>query len=127
MHLPGLVSPSEIPDWIRAMDVVVHPSYREGLPRAVVQGMLSARPVVCYDLDGAPEVCIPEDTGILVAPGDLQGLATAVDRLRTDPGLVERLGRAGRERCRIAFDHHTMVRDLEALYNDVLEGREAGS
>ena len=127
VHLPGLVSPSEIPDWIRAMDVVVHPSYREGLPRAVVQGMLSARPVVCYDLDGAPEVCIPEDTGILVAPGDLQGLATAVDRLRTDPGLVERLGRSGRERCRIAFDHHTMVRDLEALYNDVLEGREAGS
>ena len=127
VHAPGLVAPSEIPGWIRAMDVVIHPSYREGLPRAIVQGMLSARPVVSYALDGAPEVCIPEETGILVNPGDLEGLATAVDRLRTDPGLGERFGQAGRERCRITFDHRAMVRDLEALYTDVLEGREAGS
>ena len=127
VHAPGLVDPSEIPGWIRAMDVLVHPSYREGLPRAVVQGLLSARPVISYALDGAPEVCIPDETGILVAPGDLRGLATAVDRLRTDPGLAERFGRAGRERCRVAFDHRTMVEDLEALYTDVLEGGEAGS
>ena len=127
VHVPGLVDPSEIPEWIRAMDVLVHPSYREGLPRAIVQGLLSARPVISYALDGAPEVCIPEETGILVNPGDLEGLATAVDRLRTDPGLGERFGRTGRERCRIAFDHRTMVRDLERLYTDVLEGRKAGS
>lgn len=127
VHAPGLVDPSEIAGWIRAMDVVVHPSYREGLPRAVVQGLLSARPVVTYDLDGGPEVCIPEETGILVTPGDLDALGTAIDRLRTDPGLGERLGRAGRERCRIAFDHRTMVRDLDALYREVLEGREQAS
>ena len=124
VHAPGLVAPETIPGWIRAMDVVVHPSYREGLPRAVVQGLLSARPVITYALDGAPEVCIDEETGILVQPGDIAGLADAVVRIKEDPEFGRRLGSAGRERCRVDFDHHTMVRELDDLYRRILEGRE---
>jgi len=123
VHTPGLVAPTEIPGWIRTMNVVAHPSYREGLPRAVVQGLLSARPVVAYDLDGAPEVCIDGETGFLVKPGDLAGLRTSVERLREDPELAARMGRAGRERCRIDFDHRTMVQELDDLYGRILEGR----
>jgi len=123
VHAPGLVPPDAIPGWIRAMDVVAHPSYREGLPRAVAQGLLSARPVVTYALDGAPEVCIDGETGLLVAPGDRAGLRDAVLRLRRDPEVGAAFGRAGRARCRTAFDHRTMVRDLDDLYRRVLEGR----
>jgi glycosyltransferase involved in cell wall biosynthesis len=124
VHTPGLVAPETIPGWIKAMDVVAHPSYREGLPRAVVQGLLSARPVVTYALDGAPEVCIDGETGFLVAPGDRAGLRDAVLRLRHDADRGAALGRAGRDRCRTAFDHRTMVRDLEDLYRRVLDRRE---
>ena len=124
VHTPGLVAPETIPGWIRAMDVVAHPSYREGLPRAVVQGLLSGRPVVAHALDGAPEVCIDGETGFLVEPGNHDALREAILRLRRDPGLGERLGEAGRTRCREAFDHRTMVRELDALYRRVLEGRE---
>lgn len=124
VHTPGLVAPETIPGWIRAMDVVAHASYREGLPRAVVQGLLSARPVVAYALDGAPEVCITDETGILVEPGDRSGLRHAILRLRRHPELGEAFGRAGRDRCREAFDHRTMVRDLDDLYRRVLDGRE---
>ncbi len=126
VHTPGLVAPETIPGWIKAMDVVAHPSYREGLPRAVVQGLLSARPVVTYALDGAPEVCIDGETGFLVAPGDRAGLRDAVLRLRHDADRGAALGRAGRDRCRTAFDHRTMVRDLENLYRRVLDRREVG-
>ncbi len=124
VHTPGLVAPETIPGWIRAMDVVAHPSYREGLPRAVVQGLLSARPVVTYTLDGAPEVCIEGETGFLVTPGDHDTLRDAVLRLRQDPDLGATLGRAGRDRCRSAFDHRTMVRELDDLYRRVLDQRE---
>ncbi len=121
VHTPGLVPPERIPEWIRAMDVLAHPSYREGLPRAVVQGLLSAKPVVAHDLDGAPEVCIDDVTGLLVRPGDHHGLAAAIDRFRSDPGLGLRLGAAGRELVRVPFDHRSMVRELEMVYRGVLD------
>ncbi|MCP4837092.1 MAG: glycosyltransferase family 4 protein [Phycisphaera sp.] len=121
VHFSGLVDPGDIPSWIRTMDVVAHPSYREGLPRAVVQGMLSGRPVISYALDGAPEVCIDDVTGILVQPGDLVGLRTAVGRLREDSTLRHRLGDEGRRRCRTAFDWRTMVHELQSLYENLLD------
>ena len=121
VHFAGLVPPDTIPGWIRAMDVVVHPSYREGLPRAVVQGLLSSRPVVSYDLDGAPEVCVDEVTGLLVAPGDLDGLRTALVRLHSDPELRRTLGEAGRSRCRVDFDWRAMVDQLDRLYRNLVE------
>jgi glycosyltransferase involved in cell wall biosynthesis len=121
VHTPGLVAPETIPDWTRAMNVLVHPSYREGLPRAVVQGLLSARAVVAYDLDGAPECCIPDQTGILVAPGDRDALREAVLTLRADPALCQRLGEEGRRQCQTAFAANTMVENLQQVYDDVLE------
>lgn len=120
VHAPGLVQPETIPAWIRAMNVLVHPSYREGLPRAVVQGLLSNRPVVAYNLDGAPEVCIPEKTGFLVEPGDTTGLRDAVMQLRDDPEQAAALGARGREFCRDAFDWRLMVSELEAIYAEIL-------
>ncbi|RPG19331.1 MAG: glycosyltransferase family 1 protein [Phycisphaera sp. TMED9] len=125
VHTPGLVPPEMIPDWIRAMDVVVHPSYREGLPRAVVQGLLSAKPVVAYALDGAPEVCIDGETGILIQPGDHAALADAIERLRGDAELRTRLGAEGRRRCRGPFDRKTMVRELDEIYRRVIAESEA--
>jgi glycosyltransferase involved in cell wall biosynthesis len=127
VHTPGLVAPETIPGWIRAMDVVAHPSYREGLPRAVVQGLLSARPVVAYALDGAPEVCIDGETGFLVRAGDRDGLRDSILELHHDPARGRAFGLAGRERCRAAFDHRTMVRELDALYRRILDQREVQS
>lgn len=120
VHTPGLVNPETIPRWTRAMDMLVHPSYREGLPRAVVQAMLAAKPTVAYALDGAPEVCIPNETGILVQPGRVDDLREAVLTLRGDERLSQRLGAAGRVRCAEAFATQTMVDALEEVYAEVL-------
>ena len=121
VHTPGLVPPEMIPSWTRAMDVLAHPSYREGLPRAVVQGLLSAKPAIAYDLDGAPEVCIPNKTGVLVQPGDIEGLRAAALLLRDNPTLRRTLGEAGRAQCKHAFAAQTMVDALEDVYAEVLD------
>ena len=77
--MTGLVPPEEIPAQLIAMDTLIHPSYREGLPRTVPQALLAGIPVIVYNVDGAPEVCKPRKTGILIPPGNLDELRAAAN------------------------------------------------
>ncbi len=112
----GLVPPAEVPPLVGIMDIVAHLSLREGLARALPQALAAAKPIVAYDCDGAGEVCLDNQTGFLVRPGDLAGLRERLDRLAADPALRERLGRQGREFVRERFAVEKMVDDLFALY-----------
>ena len=112
----GLVAPSDVPSLVGIMDLLVHLSLREGLPRALPQALAAARPVVAYDADGAKEVCLENDTGFLVAPGDLPGLSERLLRLAQDPTLRQRLGCRGRQFVQERFGVQRMVDDLYQLY-----------
>jgi glycosyltransferase involved in cell wall biosynthesis len=122
----GLVPPSEIPSWMGILDVVVHLSRREGLPRALPQALAAGKPVVAYACDGAPEVCRPGETGFLVAPGDLAGLRESLARLLEDAALRHRLGAQGRAWVTQHFDVAKMVDALHALYLRLLRRCEGG-
>ncbi|HUI08452.1 MAG TPA: glycosyltransferase family 4 protein [Verrucomicrobiae bacterium] len=112
----GLVPPHEIPRYVASMDVLVHLSLREGLPRAVPQALACGKPVVAFDVDGAREVCLDGQTGLLVEPGDVSGLAAAVIRLLQDRGLADRMGATGRGLVRERFSEELMVQELDKLY-----------
>ncbi|KKN84890.1 hypothetical protein LCGC14_0284150 [marine sediment metagenome] len=114
-HIIGLVAPERIPAIMQASDIVVHCSLREGLARALPQAMLAGKPVVSFDIDGAREV-VNEKTGVLLAPGDAEGLAEAIGRLAGSAQLRSDLSAAGRESCVDRFDHSRMVNQIEALY-----------
>ena len=118
-RLTGLLPPERIPAVMHATDVLVHCSLREGLARTLPQAMLAGRPVVSFDVDGAREV-VDERTGILLPPKDVPGLVLAVETLAGAPELRRRLGEAGRERCRVQFDHDRMVDRIEAVYERLL-------
>jgi glycosyltransferase involved in cell wall biosynthesis len=120
-RLLGLVSPDEVASLLNGFDMLVHASRWEGLPRAVVQALLTQVPAVSFDNDGAPEVVIPRQTGLLVPLGDVGGLSDAIVQLAHDPALRLRLGQSGRQRCREMFDWQRMVRELEALYQSAAE------
>jgi glycosyltransferase involved in cell wall biosynthesis len=121
-HFVGLVPPGRIPELLGAVDAVVHPSLREGLARVLPQSLLAGRPAISYDVDGAREVVLPE-TGILLRPGDLDGLAGAILRLAADPALRDAMGREGRRRFAHRFRHETMTDQIRALYERLMEGR----
>jgi len=112
----GLISPEEIPQYLGIMDILVHLSLREGLPRALPQALAAARPVVAYDCDGAKEVCIENETGFLLAPGDLRGLTDRLLRLANNPALRRRLGEQAQRFVQERFGVERMIRDLQALY-----------
>jgi glycosyltransferase involved in cell wall biosynthesis len=79
------------------------------------------KPCVSFDIDGAPEVVIPDRTGYLVRPNDSAGLADALSRLVTDPDLRRRMGEAGRAHVDPAFRAETMVRRIADVYEDLLK------
>jgi len=119
----GLVPPTRIPELIAAMDVVVHASLREGLARVLPQALIAGRPAVSYDVDGAREVVLNGETGFLVSPQDIDGLASALKRLVADPAMRVRMGTEGQRRFTEVFRHQHMTAQLRDLYRTVLEHR----
>ena len=112
----GLVEPDRIPAMIKAMDLIVHASLREGLARVLPEALISGRPVVSYDIDGAREVVVNGETGFLVPPRSIEGLAQAMTRVLSDPDAAGRTARRGRQRFTDQFRAETMVRRIAALY-----------
>ena len=112
----GLVRPDEIPGYVAQMDVLVHLSLREGLPRTVPQALAAGKPVVAFDVDGAREVCRDGETGFLIRAEDAGSVATAVIRLLQDRELAAKLGARGRQLVRDEFGEDLMVRKLDELY-----------
>ncbi len=98
------------------MDVLVHLSLREGLPRTLPQALAVGKPVIAFDVDGAREVCLPQRTGVLLPPGDVDGLARAVTGLLRDPSTRHKMGEAGRALVMDEFGEDQMVDCIDNLY-----------
>jgi glycosyltransferase involved in cell wall biosynthesis len=123
--LTGLVPPDRIPELTAAMDILVHPSRREGLARALAQGALAGKPVITYDIDGNREGLIHDQTGLLLPPFDRQKLSQSLAVLIEEPQLRENMGQRGRELALRRFDARVMVESLENLYSQELGKRQS--
>ena len=119
--LTGLVPPARVPELANAMDILVHPSRREGLARAIPQGSLAGRPVLAYDIDGNREGLIEGETGFAVVPFEADRLCRKLEVLLADAALRRRMGQAGRRFALQRFDARVMIDALERVY---LEARE---
>ena len=116
----GLVPPEQVPDMIKAMDALVHASLREGLARVLPQALLSGCPVISYDVDGAPEVVVPGETGWLVPPRSVDGLRRAMVEALDDPDRALAMAAEGRRRFTERFRTETMVRRIVEVYAEEL-------
>ena len=88
------------------------------MARALPQALLCGKPVVSFDVDGAREVVINDETGFLIKPKDVGALIEAQEKLIVDGEMRHRLGTAGREMCRKEFDHELMVERIERVYEN---------
>lgn len=117
----GLVPPETVAEYVHAMDVVVHTSVWEGLARVLPQALICGKPVVSYDIDGAPEVCIDGKTGFLVPSRSITELADALGKLAANPQLCQQFGNAGREKFSDVFRHQYMTERVREVYRKVLD------
>lgn len=102
-----------------AMDVFVLASYREGVPRAAMEGASSGLPVVATDVRGCRQVVDHERSGLLVPVRSVRPLAEALDHLVADPARRDRLGLAARAKARAEFDELDVFRRLFDGYGEV--------
>jgi glycosyltransferase involved in cell wall biosynthesis len=116
--LTGLVPPSRVPELTNAMDILVHPSRREGLARAIPQGQLARCPVIAYDIDGNREGLVEGETGYALPPFDQKRLAVKLAMLLEDEPKRRAMGEAGRAFALSRFDAKVMVDGLERVYAD---------
>jgi glycosyltransferase involved in cell wall biosynthesis len=121
--LTGLVPPSRIPELCNAMDVLVHPSRREGLARALAQAGLARVPVLSYDIDGNREGLIDGQSGFVIPPFDRAKLSQKLEVLLEDATLRRKMGERGREFALARFDAKVMVEGLDGVYRSALESK----
>ena len=96
-------------DLLRAADVFTLPSHREGMPRSIIEAMLSGLPVVATDIRGSREEVVDGECGLLVPVGDARGLAASLSRLAADAALRARFGAAALTRARDLFDESKVI------------------
>jgi glycosyltransferase involved in cell wall biosynthesis len=97
VSLPGWVGTEEVAALIASADILALPSFAENLPVSVIEGMASGLAIVTTPVGAVEDIVLDGETGLLVAPGDVDGLAQALRRLVGDAALRARLGAAARQ------------------------------
>lgn len=110
---------ADVPDLLRAVDVAVVPSLREGFPMITLEAMSAGAPVVATALPGIAEQIDDGVEGLLVPPADEPRLADAVLRVLRDPALRAALGAAGRRRVARCFTVERVVDATRRLYAEL--------
>ena len=118
----GLVPPDQVYRYLAQMDILVHLSLREGLPRSVVQSLASGKPAIGYCLDGTPEVIINGHTGYTVPPESIEKVVDAAVKILSDNQLAAEMGRNGKALVAEKFDWHRMADVLEEEYLKYTDG-----
>lgn len=110
----------DMPALFRSVDIVALPSYREGLPKGLIEAGASGCALIATDVPGCREVVRHEVDGLRVPPRDAQALADAIERLVRDAGLRERLAVAARAKAVAEYDEHLVVARTIAVYQELL-------
>lgn len=115
-HVRWLGPRTDIAELTALCDVYVLPSYREGVPRTLLEAASMAKPIVTTEAVGCREVVEDGINGILVPVRDSQALARGIATLLDDKALRERMGQAGREKAVREFDVRHVVQQYLELY-----------
>ena len=106
-----------------SFDMVVLPSLIEALPMCLLEAMAAGKPVIATCVGAVPRLVVDAQTGLLIEPGDLNALATAIIRLLGNPDLACQLGQNGRAHVAQHFSAEAMAKSYIGMYEQVLISR----
>ena len=110
----------DMPALFNSVDVVVLPSYREGLPKGLIEAGACGCALITTDVPGCREVVTNEKDGLLVPVRDAKALAVAIVHLAEDLDLRERLGKAARQKVLAQFDERIVIQRTLAVYEELI-------
>ncbi|MGO1191262.1 glycosyltransferase family 4 protein [Vibrio casei] len=105
---------SDMGSWFAAADLLVHPSYTEGLGSVILEAMTAGLPVIGSNAGGIPDIIEPDVSGLLCEAGNGKQLAQQIDQLENDKALCRKLQIGGKEKLK-KFD----IAYTASLYQDL--------
>ena len=112
---------SDMVEVFHKLDIVCLPSYREGLPKVLIEAASCGLPIVTTDVPGCREIVREDDNGLLVPPKNAPVLADKLEMLIRDPELRQRLGQRGRERVVNEFSTDHVVQQTLNVYRSLFQ------
>jgi glycosyltransferase involved in cell wall biosynthesis len=110
----------DMPELLASADIVVLPSYREGLPQSLIEGAACGRPLITTDVPGCRDVVDDHVDGLLVPVRDASALAGAIAHLQDDPSFARRLGEAARAKALAKYDERRIIASTLDVYRELL-------
>lgn len=110
----------DIPELLSLMEIFVLPSYREGMPRSIIEAMFAGKPVVATNIRGSREEVVNESTGFLVPLGNVGALAEAILKLLRDPERARKMGEAGGQWAISQFDERFVLERELGVYKRLI-------
>lgn len=114
VQLPGRAG--DVASWLHRAELLLHPARWEGFGLVLLEGMLTALPVVATRVSAIPEIVADGETGLLVQADDAGALTAALERILGDPAFARRLGEAGLARARSDFSVARMATATAEVY-----------
>ena len=112
---------SDIADILKGSHIVCLPSYREGLPKSLLEALSCGRPIITTDVPGCREVCNDGVNGLLVPARDSIALSKAIEKLVLNAEMRQAMGRAGRLRAETEFSNEIVCAQTLDLYRKLME------
>ena len=119
IRVPGWIDGEEKLDCLKNAAVLILPSYHEGLPVSILEGMAAGKAIISTSVGAIPEV-ITEENGILVEPGDTAALAEAMLRCSGDIKMLEAMSQSNIEKAEHTFSIRQMHEQLAAYYRQAI-------
>ena len=110
----------DVPEILKASDIITLTSIHEGLPRCIMEAMAAGKPVVATDIRGSRDLVKDGVNGFLVKLGDVQGLVDSILKLANDEGLRDRMGKKGRELIE-DYSLENVLEEMAEIYDKFLE------
>ena len=125
IRLLGLVHGEEKQNALNEADCVALPSYAEGLPMALLEGMAAGLPAIATRVGSIPALVDDGVEGFLVSAGDVDALAERICRLARDPSLRRRMGQNARQRVERDFSQRAMAERVFRIYQAAIAGESS--
>ena len=114
-------------DYLAHFQVLVIPSLHEAHPLVLMEGMSHGKPIIATAVGGIPEVIKNGENGLLVSPANSEELAMAMAHLLTDPELLTKIGKKGRETYQKEFTVERMLGETKKVYDSLLSQNKRSS
>jgi glycosyltransferase involved in cell wall biosynthesis len=110
----------DMPALLASVDIAVLPSYREGLPKSLIEAAACALPLITTDVPGCRDAVVDETNGLIVPARNASALAAAIRRLHDNREWARTLGRAARDRAVAEFDETIVISKTLEVYGELM-------